>query len=118
METKRPGFFTMGAPLLMTALLVLMLVTFTLLRLSSAREEQRRAHLLQQRSDAYYAACNQAEYVLDQLLHNEEPDIPVTREGETLSFRIPIDEAQSLTVTLQKTNQGFRVTSWKAENLN
>ena len=60
-KSGAPGFFTMGAPLLLTALLVLMFVTFSLLSLSSAREELRRGGLLASRNQAYYTACNQAD---------------------------------------------------------
>lgn len=115
-KTASPGFFTMGAPLLLTALLVLMLVTFSLLSLSSAREEQRRAELMAQRSTAYYAACSQAEAVLDRLTCGEEADIPLEDQGDTLRFRVPITETQSLSVTLRKENGGYTVIGWTVEN--
>lgn len=111
-----PGFFTMGAPLLLTALLVLMLVTFSLLSLSSAQEEQRRAELMARRSDAYYAACNQAEAVLDRLTHGEDPAAALEEQGDTLRFRVPITETQSLSVTLRKENGGYTVIGWTVEN--
>ena len=115
-KSHAPGFFTMGAPLLLTALLVLMLVTFSLLSLSSAREEQRRADLLAQRSTAYYAACNQAEAVLDRLGSGEDPGTALEEQGDTLRFRIPMGETQSLSVTLRKENGGYTVVSWTVEN--
>ena len=115
-RSHAPGFFTMGAPLLMTALLVLMLVTFTLLRLSSAREEQRRAQLLQQRSDAYYAACNQAQTVIDHLSNGEDPGLPIDETGDTLRFSVPITDTQSLSVILRKEAGGYTVTAWTVEN--
>lgn len=115
-KTASPGFFTMGAPLLLTTLLVLMLVTFSLLRASFAREEQRRAQLMAQRSAAYYSACNQAEAVLNRLTYGGEPDVPLEEQGDTLRFRIPITETQSLSVTLRKENGGYTVMRWTVEN--
>ena len=115
-KTASPGFFTMGAPLLLTTLLVLMLVTFSLLRASSAREEQRRAQLMAQRSAAYYAACNQAEAVLNRLTYGGEPGVPLEEQGDTLRFRIPITETQSLSVTLRKAPGGYTVMRWTVEN--
>ena len=115
-KTASPGFFTMGAPLLLTALLVLMLVTFSLLSLSSAREEQRRAELMAQRSTAYYAACNQAEEVLDRLTCGEETDIPLEDQGDTLRFRVPITETQSMSVTARKDPDGYTIIGWTVEN--
>ncbi|MGN1015793.1 MAG: hypothetical protein ACI4PL_02240 [Faecousia sp.] len=115
-KSGAPGFFTMGAPLLLTALLVLMFVTFSLLRLSSAREELRRGELLASRNQAYYTACNQAEYVLDRLTHGEDPGTVLEAQGETLRFRIPMDENQSLSVTARRKNGIYTVESWTVEN--
>ena len=115
-KTQAPGFFVMGAPLLLTALFVLMLVTFSLLSLSSAREEQRRSELLASRSDAYYSACNRAEAVLDCLRSGEEPDVPLEDTGDTLRFRVPITEDQSLSVTARREAGSYTVVSWTVEN--
>ena len=115
-KSGAPGSFTMGAPLLLTALLVLMFVTFSLLSLSSAREELRRGELLASRNQAYYTACNQAERVLDRLTHGEEPGTALEERGDTLRFRIPIDETQSLSVTARRENGGYTVESWTVEN--
>ena len=115
-KSGAPGFFTMGAPLLLTALLVLMFVTFSLLRLSSAREELRRGELLASRNQAYYTACNQAERVLDRLTHGEDPGTALEEEGETLRFRIPMDVDQSLSVTARRENGIYTVESWTVEN--
>ena len=115
-KTQAPGFFVMGAPLLLTALFVLMLVTFSLLSLSSAREEQRRSELLASRSDAYYSAFNRAEAVLDCLRSGEEPDVPLEDTGDTLRFRVPITEDQSLSVTARPEAGSYTVVSWTVEN--
>ena len=89
-KTASPGFFTMGAPLLLTTLLVLMLVTFSLLQASSAREEQRRAQLMAQRSAAYYSACNQAEAVLDRLTYGGEPGVPLVESIKKFGVLEPV----------------------------
>lgn len=115
-KTNGPGFFTMGAPLLLTALFVLMLVTFSILSLSSAREEHRRSELLAARTDGYYAACNRAEAVLDRLRSGVEPGVPLEAEGDQLTFRILITETQSLTVKLRREAEGYTVTGWTVEN--
>ena len=113
---SHPGFFTMGAPLLLTVLLVLMLVTFSLLSLSSAREERQRSRLLASRTDAYYAACNQAQTVIDHLSNGEDPGLPIDETGDTLRFYVPITDTQSLTVALRKEAGGYTVTAWTVEN--
>ena len=115
-KTQAPGFFVMGAPLLLTALFVLMLVTFSLLSLSSAREERQRSRLLASRTDAYYAACNQAEMVIDHLSNGEDPGLPIDETGDTLRFSVPITDTQSLTVALRKEAGGYTVTAWTVEN--
>lgn len=115
-RSHAPGFFTMGAPLLLTVLLVLMLVTFSLLSLSSAREERQRSRLLASRTDAYYAACNQAQTVIDHLSNSEDPGLPIDETGDTLRFSVPITDTQSLTVALRKEAGGYTVTAWTVEN--
>ena len=115
-KTASPGFFTMGAPLLLTVLLVLMLVTFSLLSLSSAREERQRSWLLASRTDAYYAACNQAQTVIDHLSNGEDPGLAIDETGDTLRFSVPITDTQSLTVALRKEAGGYTVTAWTVEN--
>lgn len=115
-DRSGPGFFSMGAPLLLTVLLVLMLVTFSLLRLQGAKEELRRSRLLAERSEAYYSACNEAERVLAKLRAGQTPELPVETRGDTLTFRVRVSEDQTLTVALRKEANELRVVSWSVEN--
>lgn len=111
MKQRNKGFFSLGLPLLVTVLLTLLLVTFSLLTLNAARADRQRAELLGEHRRAYYDAGNRAEQVLARLISGEDPGTEVTAEGETLCYEIPIDEKQSLFVTL---GQDFQILRWEA----
>ena len=115
-KSGAPGFFTMGAPLLLTALLVLMFVTFSLLRLQGAREELRRAEQLTARNEAYDNACNEAQRVIAALCAGELPDVPIEEGEDTLTFRVTVTPTQHLTVTLRREPDTYRVLAWTVEN--
>ena len=106
-----PGFFGMGATLLLTVVLTVLLVTFSLLSLATARGEQTRSSLLAQRQQAYYEANNRAELVRIRLSRGEQPEIPVIREGETLRYEIPFGESQMLLVELRADD--FSILCWR-----
>jgi len=104
------GFFSMGVVLLITVLLVLLLITFSLLRLRTAKEDQTHAALLLNRTQQYYAANNQAERTLQAIINGYDPGIPVTKEDGCCSFTVPITEGQCLAVKL---DENYRVIMWQ-----
>lgn len=114
MNSKKYGFFSMGVPLLLTVVLVLMLTTFSLLSLSAARSGLERARLLAERTQCYYEADSQARLVLARLRAGEDPGLTVTAEEGLLHYRIPLGEDQSLWVTLRQ--EDLTVLRWQTVN--
>ena len=108
-----------GASLLLVVFLILCLVTFAVLTLSSAANDYEFSRKLAVRKAAYYEANNQAEYLLkeiDQMLVDgndwkqavslstetvsitadlDENNVPV------ISYSVPLDDAQALSVCLE-----------------
>lgn len=99
MKRGRP-FITMGLTLLVTVLPVLLLVSFSLLSLSAARQDYARAQDLAQRRQEYYAANNTAEEILHQLKIGQTPAAEVTEAEGIISYNVPISENQALYVSL------------------
>lgn len=98
MKRGRP-FITMGMTLLVTVLLVLLLVSFSLLSLSAARQDYARARDLAIQRQEYYAANNAAEEILHQLKTGAVPEGITEAEG-ILSYSVPVSDNQKLCVSL------------------
>lgn len=111
MRKNRP-FITMGLTLLVTVLLVALLVSFSLLSLSAARQDHARAQDLAQRRQEYYAASNIAEQILHQLKTGEPPAHPVQRQEGIVSYAVPICENQTLYVALDEST--LEILRWQA----
>ena len=108
---NRRVFPTGGLIMLLTALLALLLVSFSLLGLSTARQDLARSEQLARRQEEYYAACNRAEEVLAQLRAGNTPRVSVTEGEGQLRFQIPINENQTLFVTADA--RTLTVTQWQ-----
>ena len=109
---KNHPFITMGLTLLVTVLLVALLVSFSLLSLSAARQDHARAQDLAQRRQEYYAANNAAEKILHQLKTGEPPAHPVQRQEGIVSYAVPICENQTLYVALDEST--LEILRWQA----
>ena len=92
-----PGVFHMGTSLLLSVFLILMLVVFALLTLSSARNNLDFAQTLAQEKKAYFSACNQAEILLSEMENGECNQkltisdglilhVEATREGDSVTI--------------------------------
>lgn len=125
-DKKQPSFINIGLSSLMVVFLVLCLVTFAILSLSSAKSDYSLSEKLATHRTAYYEASDKAEQVLaqiDALLANtytgqdtyfsdvksafegfQAEGISVTPEeanGELLlSYEVPVDQNQTLKVQL------------------
>lgn len=99
-----PGFVHMGTSLLLSVFLILMLVVFSLLTLSSARNNLDFAQTLAQEKKAYFSACNQAERGL------AEAENGVCNQKLTIS--------DSLVLWVEATREGDSVTihCWQVKN--
>lgn len=151
---RQAPFVNIGSSLLLVIFLVLCLVTFATLSLSSARSDYSFSSRAAQRRTDYYQACNTAEDVLaqvDDILVNaadssiETPDnfrewvnaLDFTRingaefdavgleivfdsEDAALSYQIPVNENQSLEVSLILTADSdsgyYQIEKWQLVN--
>ena len=99
-----PGFVHMGTSLLLSVFLILMLVVFSLLTLSLARNNQDFAQTLAQEKKAYFSACNQAERGLAEMENGE------------CNWELTISD--SLVLWVEATREGDSVTvhRWQVKN--
>lgn len=101
-----PGVFHMGTSLLLSVFLILMLVVFALLTLSSAQNNLDFAQTLAQEKNAYFSACNQAETLLSEM------------ENRVCNQKLTISD--SLILWVEATQEGNCVTihRWQVKNAN
>ena len=127
---KAPApFFNIGASSLLVIFLILCLVTFAILTLTSAKSDADFAEKLAHHKTNYYAACNTAESTLDEIdavladawqlsdtaavfteietqvtaLDSREQlqfSMDFTQSEPTVSYAVAIDDKQNLCVTL------------------
>ena len=98
----RKRFVSMGLVLVVTVLLVMLPVNFSMLSLSAARGDLDRTQALAHSSERYYAACSRAEEVRAALILGEDPGIALSHDGGEVAYEIPIDGGRILCVTLRE----------------
>lgn len=133
-DNKPEPFVNIGSSLLMVIFLILCLVTFATLSLTSARSDYSFSERVAERRTQYYQACNTAEDVLaqiDEILVNTVNssnhsqnwmneldftqidgkefleaglDIDLDIKSASLSYQIPVNEKQALEVRLALTD--------------
>ena len=117
-----------GLSLLLAVLLVLCLAGLSVLSLSTAQTNYSRSLQLQQRRDAWFNACNQANRIaaeIDQRLDQaqrsgSEADfsgLDLSCDEDRISYLVPVDDRQVLFVELQLTQAdseyNYRITVWQ-----
>lgn len=110
---KQLPFLNIGTSSLLVVFLVLCLVIFAVLTLTSAQSDYRFAKRLAERRTAYYQACNQAEKTIAAL------DADGTLQGlsEDYHLEVPISDRQVLSVTLRPDGaDGFVIGTWETVN--
>ena len=123
MKNKSP-FLNVGLSSLLVVFFSLCLVVFAALSLASANSSRSLSLKLAQRKTDYYAACTKAEAVLEQVdtllaQQGQEADfspLGVIRREDCLTFEIPVDETQVLTVTLRLVTAGngnYEIEAWE-----
>lgn len=103
-----------GASSLLVVFLVLCLVIFAALSLTSAQNDASYSQRMANRRTTFYTACNQAEQLLDEIdsrLEAQGPeadlsDLGVTAEDGLLNFSVPLNDAQAIAVVLELTADG------------
>ena len=88
---KERSFTAPGLIPLVTALLILLLVSFSLLSLSTARSDLARTEALARRQQAWYTACNTAEAARSALIRGLEPELEVVREDGLLRYSVEME---------------------------
>lgn len=102
-----------GTSFMLLIFIILSMVTFAVLSLSSSMKDYEYSQKNAQRTTEYYAASNLAEEKLaefDTAIKNNE--IP----NETIEFTVPINDSESLQVVLNtqpKKSPCFSVITWK-----
>lgn len=135
MKRKNYPITNIGSSSLLVIFIILCLVTFGALSITSANRDYQHSRTIADRTTAYYEASNQAERKLaeiDALLAEFLPtgekelesalrsiDVSMT-DSHTLEYTIPIDERQQLQVGLEirePSREGeafYRITCWRS----
>lgn len=140
---RQAPFVNIGSSLLLVIFLVLCLVTFATLSLSSARSDESFSRRMADRKTEYYEAAGQAEDLLAQIdQHLEQtaskggenrwktldftgisPKIHYDSSSAAVSYQVPINDKQALDVVLalntgEDTAQSgyYRIEKWQTVN--
>ena len=135
MESKKESGFSIGASSLLVIIVVLSLVCFSALSITSASADLRLSQKLADRTSSYYKACNEAQTTLKNLSvslssiygesRNEDEYEQKIKESltDSLTFSCPMNENQILQVSVsplypQNASGDFlEITSWKIINI-
>lgn len=125
----------MGTSLLLVIFIILCMVIFAVLSLTSAAKDMNYSEKNALRTTAYYTACNQAEHALAEIdsILCDNPDrasaiaqlesldyIVVSEDADltkTAMFHVAIDEDEALEVILglqPEENKQYQIISWKS----
>ena len=137
---RQTPFINIGSSLLLVIFLVLCLVTFATLSLSSARSDESFSRRMADRKTEYYQASCEAEDLLsqiDQVLEDTasqpgkmdwrtldfsqvSPEIQYDPEGHAISYQIPVNKKQALDVVLELNTEEnpaqegyYRIQKWR-----
>lgn len=134
MENKKKSGSSIGASSLLVIIVVLCLVCFAALSITSANADLRLSQKLAERTSSYYGACNEAQITLKNLCvilssiyeesSNEEEYNQKIKESltDSLSFSCPINENQILQVSVSPlypsnaSGDFLKITSWQIVN--
>ena len=135
MESKKKSGFSIGASSLLVIIVVLSLVCFAALSITSASADLRLSQKLADRTSSYYEACNEAQTTLKNLsvslssiyeeCRNEDEYEQKIKESLTnsLTFSCPMNENQVLQVSVSPlypqnaSNDFLEITSWQIVNI-
>lgn len=135
-EKKTDGFPNIGLSSLLIIFLILCMTTFALLALSSAKSDDTLSQKLAAHRTDYYAASSKAEEILAQIdtalaqdhtsiiskteftIENTTISINEDDDSSVLSFSVPLENSQALSVKLQitdpsKSEHYYRILEWK-----
>lgn len=139
MSKRKYPTINIGSSSMLVVFIILCLVTFSVLSVASANNGRKYSEKIANRTTAYYEASNQAENIVSQIdtelkqlyeqYHtgylSQVPDALTTLDGidssefPSVSFSVPINDTQILSVTLliqipeKEGDTFYTVTSWK-----
>lgn len=110
MTTKKSSYppINIGTSFMLVIFIILCMVIFAVLSLSSALKDYEYSKLNAERTIAYYEACNLAEEIRAQIEAEE-------RSEEIIEYSVPIDEDEVLQVVLTHqpgTEHTYSIRSW------
>lgn len=111
-QTERVILPAVGGSSLLVIFAVLCLTVFALLGLSTVQADTRLSDASANAIAAYYAADCEAEAILARLRNGEAVD-GVEIDGSWYSYSCPVNETQSLFITVELTDDGYTVWQWQ-----
>ena len=111
-QTERVILPAVGGSSLLVIFAVLCLTVFALLGLSTVQADTRLSDASAEAIEAYYNADCEAETILARLRNGETVD-GVEIDGSWYSYSCPVNENQSLFVTVELTDDGYTVWQWQ-----
>ena len=99
-----------GGSSLMVIFIVLCLIVFALLGLSTVQADKRLQDISIEAVEKYYAADSQAEQILARLRGGEIPEGVTSRDG-IYSYQCPMSQTQTLQVRVRASD--WKVLTWK-----
>lgn len=126
---KREFSLNVGVSSVLFIFVILCLVSFSILSLSSAMSDYKLSTRVMENTEAYFDACNKAEVLIASFDYSlsELYSTGITRAGyfeqvgKKKSFAVPINELQTLEIELrilypEQPGEGFyEITSWKTD---
>ncbi|MDE5910577.1 MAG: hypothetical protein K2H52_17880 [Lachnospiraceae bacterium] len=134
METKKRSGSSIGASSLLVIIVVVSLVCFATLSITSASADLRLSQKLADRTSSYYEACNEAQNTLKNLsgsfrsiymesMNEDEYNQKIKESlSDSLTFTYPMNENQILQVSISplypqdSSGDFFQISSWQIVN--
>ncbi|GFI03187.1 MAG: hypothetical protein HFI44_06605 [Lachnospiraceae bacterium] len=135
METKKRSGSSIGASSLLVIVVVVSLVCFAALSITSASADLRLSQKLAERTSTYYTACNEAQNTLKSLstsfssiykdsISEDDYNQKIKKSfSDSLTFSYPINENQILQVSVSPlypedpSGDFLQITSWQIINI-
>lgn len=139
MSKRKYPTINIGSSSMLVVFIILCLITFSVLSVASANNDRKYSEKIANRTTAYYKASNKAEELLSQIddklkqiyeqynadYLSQVPDVLTSIDGidtsnfPSVSFSIPINDTQTLSVSLliqipeKESNTFYTITSWQ-----
>lgn len=139
MSKRKYPTINIGSSSMLVVFIILCLITFSVLSVASANNDRKYSEKIANRTTAYYKAANKAEELLSQIddklkqiyeqynadYLSQVPDVLTSIDGidtsnfPSVSFSIPINDTQTLSVSLliqipeKEGDTFYTITSWQ-----